>query len=240
MTLGVGRPSTSVTSTLPGLRSRWMIPFWWACCTAWQTATNNSSRARTGSRWRSQYSVIGTPLTSSMTKNGWPAVGGAAVVDAGDVGVVHQGQRLPLGVEPGQHRPRVHAGLDQLERHLPLDRLGLLGPVDGAHAPLAEDFEQRVPAGDDLAHAGSAGAVGLRAPASVKSAPSDLSSAVASSDGRRVSASDAAVASRVAGEVGSDAPVASPSRTGPAPSSAASSASTRARSSASPPHSRSR
>ena len=37
MTLGVGRPSTSVTSTLPGLRSRWMIPFWWACCTAWQT-----------------------------------------------------------------------------------------------------------------------------------------------------------------------------------------------------------
>ena len=26
---------------------------------------------------------------------------------------------------------------------------GLLGPVDGAHAPLAEDFEQRVPAGDD-------------------------------------------------------------------------------------------
>ena len=54
ITLGVGRPSTSVTSTLPGLRSRWMIPFWWACCTAWQTATNSSSRARTGSRCRSQ------------------------------------------------------------------------------------------------------------------------------------------------------------------------------------------
>ena len=73
MTLGVGRPSTSVTSTLLGFRSRWMIPFWWACCTAWQTATNNSSRARTESRWRSQYSVIGTPFTSSITKNGWPA-----------------------------------------------------------------------------------------------------------------------------------------------------------------------
>ena len=39
---------------------------------------------------------------------------------------------------------------------------GLLGPVDGAHAPLAEDFEQRVPAGDDLARDGSAGAVGRR------------------------------------------------------------------------------
>ena len=70
-------------------------------------------------------------------------LGGAAVVDAGDVGVVHQGQRLPLGVEPGQHRPRVHPDLDQLERHLPLDRFGLIGPVDGAHAPLAEDFPQR-------------------------------------------------------------------------------------------------
>ena len=88
--------------------------------------------------------------------------GGAAVVDAGDVRVVHQGQRLPLGVESSQHRARIHPDLDQLERHLPPDRLGLGGPVDGAHPPLAEDFEQRVPAGDDLAHAGSAGAVGLR------------------------------------------------------------------------------
>ena len=62
-------------------------------------------------------------------------LGGAAVVDAGDVGVVHQGQRLPLGVEPGQHRARVHADPDQFERHLPLDRCGLIRPVDGAHPP---------------------------------------------------------------------------------------------------------
>ena len=54
MTFGVARPSTSVTITLLGFRSRWMIPFWWACCTAWQTKTNNSSRARTDSRRRSQ------------------------------------------------------------------------------------------------------------------------------------------------------------------------------------------
>jgi len=46
ITFGVGRPSTSVTRTLPGLRSRWMIPFWCACCTAWQTGTNNSRRWR--------------------------------------------------------------------------------------------------------------------------------------------------------------------------------------------------
>ena len=80
-------------------------------------------------------------------------LGAAAVVHAGDIGVVHQGQCLPLGVEPRQHRARVHPDLDQLERHLPLDRLSLTGPVNGAHPPLAEDFEQRVPAGDDLAHA---------------------------------------------------------------------------------------
>ena len=54
--------------TLDGLMSRWMIPFWWACWIAWQTGTNSSSRWR-GVRWlSSQYLVIGTPWTSSMTK----------------------------------------------------------------------------------------------------------------------------------------------------------------------------
>ena len=51
----------------------------------------------------SQYSVIGTPLTSSMTKYGRPVVGRAAVEHLGDVGVVHQRQRLPLGLEAGEH-----------------------------------------------------------------------------------------------------------------------------------------
>ena len=62
--------------------------------------------------------------------------GRAAVVHAGDVRMVHQGQRLPLGIEPGQHGARVHADLDQLERHLPLDWLGLIGPVDACPSPL--------------------------------------------------------------------------------------------------------
>ena len=105
ITFGVGRPSTSVTSTLPGFRSRWMIPFWWACCTAWHTATNSSSRASTDSRCASQYSVSGTPLHQLHDEERLAGRGDAAVVDAGDVRVVHQRQRLPLGVEPGQHRP---------------------------------------------------------------------------------------------------------------------------------------
>ena len=51
----------------------------------------------------SQYSVIGTPWTSSMTKYGRPVVGRAGVEDLGDVRVVHQRQGLPLGLEAGDH-----------------------------------------------------------------------------------------------------------------------------------------
>ena len=62
----------------------------------------------------------------------------AAVEDLGDVGMVHQRQRLPLLLEALQHGFGVHAGLDQLERHLALDGLGLLGDPDLAHAPFAD------------------------------------------------------------------------------------------------------
>ena len=72
ITLGVGRPSTTVTSTFDGLTSRWITPFWWACWIARQTGTNSSRRSRGVSWASSQYSVIGTPLTSSITKNGRP------------------------------------------------------------------------------------------------------------------------------------------------------------------------
>ncbi|HVK17369.1 MAG TPA: protein kinase, partial [Fimbriiglobus sp.] len=57
-------------------------------------------------------------------------------------------QRLPLGLEPGQHLPRVHAGLDQLECDQPLDRLGLLRHPDAAHAALADRLDQLVRADD--------------------------------------------------------------------------------------------
>ena len=60
-------------------------------------------RASAGAR-RSN-SVIGTPLTSSMTKYGRPSGGRPGVEHLGDVRVVHQGQGLPLGLEPGQHLP---------------------------------------------------------------------------------------------------------------------------------------
>ena len=122
-----------------------MIPFWWACCTAWQTGMNSSSRSRGVSRCSSQNLVIGTPLTSSMTKYGRPCVGGTGVEDLGDVGVVHQGQGLALGLEAGEHLAAVHAGLDELQRDQPLHRSGLLGHEDRAHAPLADLFQELVP-----------------------------------------------------------------------------------------------
>ena len=65
-------------------------------------------------------------------------LGRAGVENLGDIGVIHQRQRLPLGLEPRQDGPGIHARLDQLERNLPLDRLGLLGQVDAAHAPFAD------------------------------------------------------------------------------------------------------
>ena len=72
-----------------------------------------------------------------------------AVEHLGDIGVVHHGQGLPLGLEAGQHGLRVHAGLDELQRHLAADGLGLFGHPHRAHAALADGFQQLVAAGDD-------------------------------------------------------------------------------------------
>ena len=70
------------------------------------------------------------------------------VEHAGDVGVVHHRQGLPLGLEAGDHLPGVHARLDDLERDPALDRLGLLGHEDDAHAPFADLLQQLVGADD--------------------------------------------------------------------------------------------
>ena len=84
-----------------------------------------------------------------MTKNGRPLVRESAIEHLGDVRVVHHGQGLPLGLEACEHGLRVHARLDQLERDLPLHRLGLLRDPDLAHAAFADPFEQLVAAVDD-------------------------------------------------------------------------------------------
>ena len=100
-----------------------MIPFWCACCTAWQTETNSSSRsprrqpvlvAELGDRdARDQFHDEVRPARCRR----------AAVEHPGDVRVVHQRQGLPLGLEPGDHLPRVHPRLEHLQGDLAADRV---------------------------------------------------------------------------------------------------------------------
>ena len=71
-------------------------------------------------------------------------VGRAGVEYLGDIGVVHQRERLPLGLEPGDHVAGVHPGLDDLESDLAADRRLLLGHEDDAHASFADALEQLV------------------------------------------------------------------------------------------------
>ncbi len=75
---------------------------------------------------------------------GSAAVGGTRIEDPGDVGMVHQGQSLALGLEPGDHLGGVHARLDNLQRDPAADGLLLLGHVDRAHTPLADLLEELV------------------------------------------------------------------------------------------------
>ena len=55
---------------------------------------------------------------------------GTGVEDPGDVGVIHQRERLALGFEPGDYLPAVHARLDNLQRHVPPNRLELLSAIN--------------------------------------------------------------------------------------------------------------
>src|SRR5262245_39191743 len=123
ITFGTGAPSWSVTSTFEGLRSRWMIPFWCACWTAWQTCWNSAS-------W-SEAVLVAVPLQRYALHPLHHEVraarlGRAGVEDLRDAGVVHQREGLPLRLEPRDHLARVHAGLDDLQRDRAADGVGLL------------------------------------------------------------------------------------------------------------------
>ncbi len=62
--------------------------------------------------------------------------------------MVHQGESLPLGLEPRDDLLRIHARLDDLERHLATHGLRLLGQVDDAHSPFADHLRELVGADD--------------------------------------------------------------------------------------------
>src|ERR1700677_2778130 len=69
----------------------------------------------------------------------WLAVGGSSSVKSlGNRWMVHDSQRLPLGLEPMQHRVIAHAGSDEFQRHLPPYRGRLFCQPDLSHAALTE------------------------------------------------------------------------------------------------------
>ena len=73
----------------------------------------------------------------------------------GDVRMIHHRQRLPLGLEAGDHLLAVHARLDDLQRDTAADRLGLLGHIDEAHAPFADLLQELVGADEGAGALGS-------------------------------------------------------------------------------------
>ena len=89
---------------------------------------------------------MGMPRTSSITKYGRPASVAPASNTLGDVGMIHHRQRLPLGLETGDHLAGIHARLDDLQRHLAADRLLLLGHEHDAEAAFADFFQQFIAA----------------------------------------------------------------------------------------------
>ena len=66
----------------------------------------------------------------------------ARVQHLGNVRMVHQGQRLPLRLEPGDDTLGVHAQLDDLERHPAANRFLLLGHINHAAAAFADLLQQ--------------------------------------------------------------------------------------------------
>ena len=65
-----------------------------------------------------------------------------AVEHLRDVRVIHEGQRLTLGLEPGDDLPGVHPRLDELEGDPSPHGVGLLGQVDNAEATLPDLLEE--------------------------------------------------------------------------------------------------
>jgi hypothetical protein len=68
-----------------------------------------------------------------------PAVlAGAGIDHAGDVGMIHERERLALGLEAAHDLPGVHPDLDDLERDQPSNRRPLFGEIHHAHAAFSE------------------------------------------------------------------------------------------------------
>ncbi len=62
----------------------------------------------------------------------------------GDIGMVHQGQRLALGLKTGDDLAAVHSRLEDLDGDFPAHRVLLLGDKDQAEPPFTDLLQQLV------------------------------------------------------------------------------------------------
>ena len=136
--------------------SRWMMPFWWACWMAWQTWMN---KLQPFCRHQAVLvAVVGDrdPAHQLHDKVRAAGLGGAGIEDPGDVGMVHQRQRLALGFEARDRPARIHPQLDHLQRHAAADGLFLLRHVNHPAAAFPDFLQEFVTAdtvAGSLAHA---------------------------------------------------------------------------------------
>lgn len=72
------------------------------------------------------------------------AVGGTAIQNPGNVGMVHERQGLALRFEPGHDATGVHSPLDDFQRDLPAHRFPLFRQPDRAESALTEDRTERI------------------------------------------------------------------------------------------------
>ena len=110
ITFGMGLvPSCRVTRMLEGLRSRWMTPFWWACWMAWQICMNRLEALGRGEMVLVAVLRDANAADQFHHEEGPPGFGRSRIENLRDVGVVHQGEGLPLGLEAGHDLLGVHA-----------------------------------------------------------------------------------------------------------------------------------
>src|SRR5262249_43126885 len=75
----------------------------------------------------------------------WQTRGGSAPVeDLRDIGVIHDGQGLPLRLEASNHLARIQPALEQLQSDPAANGLCLLGDEDDAKTPFTDLLNQLV------------------------------------------------------------------------------------------------
>ena len=140
------------TTMLSGLRSRWTRPRRWAWSRPSAICSARARRALVAERaggvdQPAEVGAVGVVHRQVQQ----PLAGLAEVDDADDVGVRQPAGGLGLAREPGDHLGVVgHVAVQDLDREPPA-HADVLGPVDPAHAALAEELLDAVALGQDVA-----------------------------------------------------------------------------------------